>query len=472
MATIIIPTPLRKYTNRESKIKVHGATVKESILNLVRDFPDIKKNLLEENNQIRNYVNIFVGEEDIRNLQQENTPVTDHSVISIIPAIAGGSPDDISFNKEEYARYNRHMIIPDFGIEAQKQLKASKVLIIGAGGLGSPALLYLAAAGVGTIGLIDFDKVEDSNLQRQVLFGVEDVGQLKVKAAQERIKSLNPHITVVPYNEPLTSKNAIELFKQYDVVADGTDNFPTRYLVNDASVLTGIPNVHASIFQFEGQVSVFNYTDKEGVTGPNYRDLYPTPPEPGLVPNCAEGGVLGILPGIIGSLQTNEVIKIITGIGEPLSGRLFVFDALSFETRILKVSKQAHTPVIEKLIDYEQFCGVKVIEKPIKEISVEEFIDWKNGDRPIQVIDVREPEEYREAHIGGSLIPVKEIIDRASEIERDKKVVIHCKTGGRSAKAIRELEEIYDFKNLYNLKGGIKAVELEARDLVKTPVSL
>lgn len=472
MATIIIPTPLRKYTNRQSKIEVSGANVKESITDLVFNFPDLKKNLLEEDGEIRRYVNIFVGEEDIRNLQKENTPVSDHTVISIIPAIAGGNLDDISFSKEEYARYNRHMIIPDFGLDAQKKLKASKVLIIGAGGLGSPALLYLAAAGVGTLGLIDFDKVEDSNLQRQVLFGVEDVGKLKVDAAKERIKSLNPHIDVIPYNEPLTSKNAIELFKQYDVVADGTDNFPTRYLVNDASVLTGIPNVHASIFQFEGQVSVFNYTDKNGITGPNYRDLYPTPPEPGLVPNCAEGGVLGILPGIIGCLQTNEVIKIITGIGEPLNGRLFVFDALSFETRILKISKQAHTPVIQELIDYEQFCGVKVIEKPIKEISVEEFINWKNGEGPIQVIDVREPSEYNEVNIGGLLIPLKEVFERAPEIDKDKKVVIHCKSGGRSAKAIRKLEEAYGFENLYNLKGGIKAVELEAQSLLNTSISL
>ena len=472
MATIIIPTPLRKYTNKQSKIEVNGITVKESILHLVRDFPEIKKNLLEENDKIRSYVNIFVGEEDIRDLQKGETPVSAHSVISIIPAIAGGSPDEISFNKEEYARYNRHMIIPDFGIEAQKKLKASKVLIIGAGGLGSPALLYLAAAGVGTIGLIDFDEVEDSNLHRQVIFGVEDVGKLKVEAAKERIKSLNPYIDVITYNEPLTSKNAIELFKQYDVVADGTDNFPTRYLVNDASVLTRVPNVHASIFQFEGQVSVFNYTDKNGVTGPNYRDLYPTPPEPGLVPNCAEGGVLGILPGIIGCLQTNEVIKVITGIGKPLNGRLFVFDALSFETRILKVSKQKNTPIIEKLIDYEQFCGVRVIEKPIKEISIEEFVNWKNEAEPIQVIDVREPEEYREANIGGLLIPLKEVVERASEIDKDKKVVIHCKSGGRSAKAIRQLEEAFDFKNLYNLKGGIKAVKLQANHLVSTPVSV
>ncbi|HMX84122.1 MAG TPA: molybdopterin-synthase adenylyltransferase MoeB, partial [Saprospiraceae bacterium] len=341
MATIVIPTPLRKFTNQQSKVLVNGSTVKESIDNLIQDFPDLKKNLLEDNGNIRGYVNIFVGEDDIRDLQKEQTSVSEHSTISIIPAIAGGcGADDISFNKEEFARYNRHIIIPDFGLEAQKKLKASKVLIIGSGGLGSPSLLYLVAAGVGTIGIVDFDVVDDSNLHRQVLFGVEDVGKPKVEAAKKRLLSLNPHINIITYNTQLTSQNALDIIKDYDVVADGTDNFPTRYLVNDASVLAGIPNIYASISQFEGQVSVFNYTDKNGVTGPNYRDLYQTPPEPGLVPNCAEGGVLGVLCGIIGTLQANEVIKVVTGVGEPLSGRFFVFDALSFETRILKISKQ------------------------------------------------------------------------------------------------------------------------------------
>lgn len=364
---------------------------------------------------------------------------------------------DISFSKEELARYNRHIIIPDFGIEAQQKLKAAKVLVIGSGGLGSPLLLYLAAAGVGTIGIVDFDVVDDSNLQRQVLFGVTEVGKPKVEAAKARLQSLNPHINIITYNTQLTSKNALELVSQYDVIADGTDNFPTRYLVNDASVLAGKPNVYASIFQFEGQVSVFNYTDKDGNTGPNYRDLYPTPPPPGLVPNCAEGGVLGVLPGIIGSLQANEVIKIITGVGETLSGRFFVFDALTFETRTLKISKRGNTPVIKELIDYEQFCGVKAVEKKIKEISVDEFLEWQESGADIQVIDVREPAEYTEANINALLIPLATVSQRANEIARDKKVVVHCKMGGRSAKAIRELEEKFGFENLYNLKGGITA---------------
>lgn len=364
---------------------------------------------------------------------------------------------NISFSKEELARYNRHIIIPDFGLEAQQKLKAAKVLVIGSGGLGSPLLLYLAAAGVGTLGIVDFDVVDDSNLQRQVLFGVNEVGKPKVEAAKQRLQSLNPHIQINVYNTQLTSKNALELINQYDVVADGTDNFPTRYLVNDASVIAGKPNVYASIFQFEGQVSVFNYTDKNGNTGPNYRDLYPTPPPPGLVPNCAEGGVLGVLPGIIGSLQANEVIKVITGVGEPLSGRFFVFDALTFETRTLKIKKQENTPLIKELIDYEQFCGVKAVERKIKEISVEEFIAWQETSEDVQVIDVREPAEYAEANIGALLIPLATVSDRANEIERNKKVVVHCKMGGRSAKAIRELEEKFGFENLYNLKGGITA---------------
>lgn len=372
------------------------------------------------------------------------------------------SYQDITFSKEELARYNRHIIIPEFGLAAQQKLKAAKVLVVGSGGLGSPLLLYLTAAGVGTIGIVDFDVVDDSNLQRQVLFGVAEVGKPKVDAAKARLESLNPHIKIVTYNTQLTSKNALEIISQYDVVADGTDNFPTRYLVNDACVITGKPNVYASIFQFEGQVSVFNYTNAIGVTGPNYRDLYPTPPPPGLVPNCAEGGVLGVLPGIIGSMQASEVIKVITGVGEPLSGRFFVFDALSFESRTLKISKRADSPAITALIDYEQFCGVKAVEKKIKEISVEEFLQWKDRGDDIQVIDVREPAEYEQANIGALLIPLGTVSVRASEITRDKKVVVHCKLGGRSAKAIIELEEKFGFTNLYNLKGGITTYLQEA----------
>ena len=461
MATIIIPTPLRKFTNQQTRITVEGKTIKEAFSDLIVNYPDVKKNLIDENEKIRGFVNIFLEDEDIRNLQEEETIIQPNSVISIIPAIAGGSGiEEINFTKEELARYNRHIIIPDFGIEAQKKLKAAKVLVIGSGGLGSPLLLYLAAAGVGTLGIVDLDVVDDSNLQRQVLFGVQDIGIPKVEAAKIRLKQLNPHIKIKTYNTQFTSKNALEIIKDYDVVADGTDNFPTRYLVNDASVLAGIPNVYASIFQFEGQVSVFNYTDKNGTKGPNYRDLYPTPPEPGLIPNCAEGGVLGVLPGIIGSLQANEVIKVITGVGEPLSGRFFVFDALTFETRTLKITKRANSTEIKELIDYEQFCGISAIEKPVKEISTLELENWISNGEDFQIIDVRETSEYEQINIGAHLIPLGEVIARNHEIEREKKVVIHCRSGARSAKAIRQLEEI-GFDNLYNLKGGILAIEQE-----------
>jgi len=369
----------------------------------------------------------------------------------------------IKFSTEELARYNRHIIIPEFGMESQQKLKAAKVLVVGSGGLGSPVLLYLAAAGVGTLGIVDFDVVDDSNLQRQILFGVEAVGKPKVEAAKQRLLSLNPHIKIQLYNTQLTSENALDIIKEYDVVADGTDNFPTRYLVNDACVLTGKPNVYASIFQFEGQVSVFNYMNAEGKTGPNYRDLYPTPPPPGLVPSCAEGGVLGVLPGIIGSMQASEVIKVITGVGETLSGRFFIFDALNFETRTFKISKRADnpisgkTPTIKGLIDYEQFCGMKVVEKPIKEISVKDLYDWQVKGEKFQLLDVREPHEYEIVNMGGELIPLATVSANSGRIDRDKKVVVHCKMGGRSAKAIRELEDKYGFENLYNLKGGILA---------------
>jgi adenylyltransferase/sulfurtransferase len=367
----------------------------------------------------------------------------------------------VTFSKEELARYNRHIIIPEFGLEAQQKLKAARVLVIGSGGLGSPVLLYLAAAGVGTIGIVDFDIVDDSNLQRQVLFGVESVGLPKVEGARKRLHALNPHINLVVYNTQITSKNALELIKDYDVVADGTDNFPTRYLINDSCVLLGKVNVYASIFQFEGQVSVFNYTHANGEVGPNYRDLYATPPPPGLVPSCAEGGVLGVLPGIIGSMQALEVIKVITGVGDVLSGRFFSFDALTFESRTFKIRRQPANPLngdhptIKELIDYELFCGMKAVETKIKEIDALELHEWETTGVDYQIIDVREAHEYEIVNIGAELIPLATVVQNVDRIDRAKKVVVQCKTGNRSGKAIRELEEKFGFENLYNLKGGI-----------------
>lgn len=372
--------------------------------------------------------------------------------------------DNIKFSKEELARYNRHIIIPGFGMEAQKKLKAARVLVIGSGGLGSPGLLYLAAAGVGTLGIVDFDVVDDSNLQRQVLFGVESVGKPKVEAAKQRLQALNPHLNIELHNTHLNSSNALDIIREYDVVADGTDNFPTRYLVNDACVLLGKPNVYASIFQFDGQVSVFNHIGADGERGPNYRDLYPTPPPPGLVPSCAEGGVLGVLPGIIGSLQALEVIKVITGVGETLSGRFYTFDALQFESRTFIIKKRSDNPIsgenpsITALIDYEQFCGMRAVEeKPLKEITVKELYNMQVRGERFQLIDVREPHEYDIVNIGGELIPMANVAERADEISREGKVVVHCKMGGRSAKAIRELEANFGYNNLFNLKGGILA---------------
>ncbi|HWK04489.1 MAG TPA: molybdopterin-synthase adenylyltransferase MoeB [Puia sp.] len=485
MATVIIPTPLRKFTNNTARLAVSAGTIQDTVNEITLNFPDLKKHLLDESGNIRSYVNIFVGNDDIRNLQQEKTTVKEDTVISIVPAIAGGAPEPPSsgkassdapqpsssgaaplFTKEELARYDRHIIIPGFGMEAQQKLKAAKVLVIGSGGLGSPVLLYLAAAGVGTIGIVDFDVVDDSNLQRQVLFGVNEIGKPKVEAAKRRLEALNPYIQLRIYNTHINSQNALDILRDYDVIADGTDNFPTRYLVNDASVLLGKPNVYASIFQFEGQVSVFNYKDAQGNPGPNYRDLYPSPPPPGLVPSCAEGGVLGVLPGIIGSLQALEVIKVITGVGDTLSGRFYIFDALNFESRTFNIKRREDNPIngknptITALIDYEQFCGMRAVEeKSMKEITAKELYDLQVKGEKFQLIDVREPHEYDIVNIGAELIPLGTILDNtdaiAGRIDTDKKVIIHCKMGGRSAKAIRALEEKFKFTNLYNLKGGI-----------------
>lgn len=367
---------------------------------------------------------------------------------------------EVTFNKKELERYSRHLIIPEFNIDGQRKLKSAKVLVVGTGGLGSPLLLYLTAAGVGTIGILDFDVVDDSNLQRQVLFSTEDIGESKAQAAKKKLEKLNPHINLVVHDTKLTSANALDIIKDYDLVADGTDNFPTRYLVNDACVLLGKTNVYASIFRFEGQVSVFNYTDKAGVTGPNYRDLFPEPPPPGLVPSCAEGGVIGVLPGIIGSLQANEVIKVISGVGDPLSGRLFLFDALAFETRVLKLAKDPNGQKIKGLIDYDEFCGIRPTESGkanVKEITVSELKQLADSHADYQLIDVREQYEYDIVNLGGELIPLKTVEESIDKIRSDKKVVIHCRSGARSAKAIETLERKFGFSNLYNLKGGVLA---------------
>lgn len=359
---------------------------------------------------------------------------------------------------EEIKRYARHLAIPNFGIPAQEKLKAASVLVVGAGGLGSPLLMYLAAAGVGTIGIVDDDQVDLTNLQRQILYRNQDIGQSKVKLAQQKIKEINPYIQVKIYPERFTRHNAEKIIQDYDVVADGTDNFSTRYLVNDACVLFDKVNVYASIFRFEGQVSVFNYLNENNERGPNYRDLFPEPPPPDLVPDCATGGVLGVLPGIIGSMQASEVIKVITGIGEPLAGRLFLFDAADFSTRILKIKKQPAITITE-LIDYDIFCGVKEENlSEYQELSPVDFRKLQNDPSSFYLIDVREPGEYAIDKIPEShLIPLSSITKRLAEIPETGKVVIYCQSGLRSKRAIQKILEHQKEANLFNLTGGLAA---------------
>lgn len=353
-------------------------------------------------------------------------------------------------SREELRRYARHLAIPSFGAKGQKRLKEASVLVIGAGGLGSPLLLYLAAAGIGKIGIVDYDRVESSNLQRQVLYTEEDIGLYKSEAAAKRLRLLNPLIEVQAYVQPFTSDNALELVANYDIIADGTDNFPSRYLINDACLLTGKPNVYGSIYRFEGQLSVFNLLQEDGTRSPNYRDLYPTPPPPELVPNCAEGGVIGVLPGIIGSLQANEVIKIASGVGEPMAGQLFIFDATTLFARKIRIRAREDYKVTA-LIDYEQFCNpVKAHNVP--EISVNELHQWMQEKKDFQLIDVRQAHEHAIDNIGGQLIPLKEL--STSYIDSPLPTVFYCRSGKRSERAVRELQE-QGYQNLYNLKGGL-----------------
>jgi molybdopterin/thiamine biosynthesis adenylyltransferase/rhodanese-related sulfurtransferase len=367
----------------------------------------------------------------------------------------------ITLSNDEILRYSRHLIMPEVGMEGQLKIKAAKVLCIGAGGLGSPLALYLGAAGVGTLGIADFDVVDYTNLQRQIIHSTADVGRKKLDSAADKLKAINPFINIRKFDTRLSSDNAIDLFKEFDIIADGTDNFPTRYLVNDACVITGKPNVYGSIFRFEGQASIFA---TEG--GPCYRCLYPEPPPPGLVPSCAEGGVLGILPGLVGIIQATEVIKLILGIGDPLIGRLLLIDALGMSFRQLKLRKNPDCPVcgknptITELIDYEQFCGIRGEEAPVEtvggEMQVEELKRRLDAGEDIYVLDVREPHEYQIANIGGHLIPLGDLPNRVNELDSSREIVAHCKMGGRSAKAVTFLRQA-GFKKVHNLAGGITA---------------
>src|SRR6202142_3023186 len=413
MGKILIPTPLRQFADKKDSVQLAGSTVGEVLKSLTSEYADLRRHLYNDEGKLRSFVNVYVNDEDIRYLNKEATPLKDGDTVSIVPSIAGGSagvaappapPPTLS--KDEILRYSRHLIMPEVGMEGQLKLKAAKVALIGTGGLGAPLGMYLAAAGIGRIGLVDFDVVDFTNLQRQVIHGTKDVGKKKLESAAETMLDINPYVQIDRHEVALTSENALEILKDYDIVVDGTDNFPPRYLVNDACVLLKKPNVYGSIFRFEGQATVFAYPG-----GPCYRCLYPEPPPPGLVPSCAEGGVLGILPGTIGLIQATETVKLILGIGEPLVGRLLLYDALGMHFRELKLRKNPECPIcgdhrtITKLIDYHQFCGVpqqpakqesKLTDDEIEVTEVKEKLD--RGDKFV-LIDVREPHEYQICNI-------------------------------------------------------------------------
>jgi molybdopterin/thiamine biosynthesis adenylyltransferase/rhodanese-related sulfurtransferase/molybdopterin converting factor small subunit len=481
--TITIPTPLRQFAGGQSEIQVEAQTAGEALDKLTSTHSELRKHLFNDQNTLRNFVNVYVNDEDIRHVDGPATPVKEGDTILIVPSIAGGAAvldktagetpanrrqDDGApailpmLSNEEVARYSRHLIMPEVGMTGQRKLKAASILMIGTGGLGAPLGMYLAAAGVGRLGLVDFDVVDASNLQRQIIHGTKDIGRPKIASARDRIQDINPHVEIETHETRLTSENAMRLFVNYDVIVDGTDNFPTRYLVNDACVLTGKPNVYGSIFRFEGQASVF-WAER----GPCYRCLYPEPPPPGLVPSCAEGGVLGVLPGIIGAIQANEAIKIVLGAPDIMVNRLLLFDAWRMRFRELKLRKNPDCPVcgdhptIKKLIDYEEFCGISKQPEPkltMEEITATDLKQRLDKGDDIQIIDVREPHEYEIGQIPNSkLIPLGQVLNRMNEIDPDRETVVHCKMGGRSAKAIDALKRSGFQGRLINLAGGITA---------------
>jgi sulfur-carrier protein adenylyltransferase/sulfurtransferase len=467
-ARVQLPAALREYTAGAAEVEVQARDVDDALAQLAGRHPVLRRHLYDDTGALRGYVRVYLNADDVRDLDRGGgTTLRDGDVILIVPSIAGGDSPDAPLGREELTRYARHIALPDVGLEGQQLLKRARVAIVGAGGLGSPVGLYLAAAGVGTLGIIDFDIVDTSNLQRQVLYGSGDVGRAKVEAAAARLRDVNPHVTVIEHAGRLTSDNALDVLASYDIVIDGTDNFPTRYLVNDACVLLGRPYVYGSILRFEGQVSVFDARH-----GPCYRCLFREPPPPGLVPSCAEGGVLGVLPGIIGSLQALEAIKLIIGAGDSLIGRLVLFDALSFHWRELKLRRNddcavcGTAPTVTGLIDYDEFCapGETSMDSPPQSQGVPQITPAElkqrldNGD-DIVIIDVREPFEWdivNLAEYGARLIPLDQVLDRRAEIDRDTDVVLQCRSGSRSAGALRQLRA-HGYERLWNLQGGIKA---------------
>ncbi len=457
-----LPAALRRFAQGQPSLSVEADTVAAALASLQKSHEGLAKHLFDEKGALRNFVNLYLNDEDVRSLQGAATPLKDGDVLIVVPAIAGGSAAAAGLSPEEVKRYGRHLILPEVGMEGQLKLKRAQALIVGAGGLGSPVALYLAAAGVGRIGLADFDSVDATNLQRQVLYSTSDVGRPKLQAAKERLASLNPGVEVSLNVGRLSAGNSLAVLKGYDLVIDGTDNFPTRYLVNDACALLGIPNVYGSIFRFEGQVSVF-----WAKRGPCYRCLYPEPPPPGLVPSCAEGGVLGVLPGIIGTLQAMEAVKLILGAGEPLIGKLLLFDALAAEFRALSLRKDpkcplcGSAPTLRSLIDYEAFCaGGRTEAKmnaPVPEITVEELKARLESKERLVLIDVREQGEYDLCRIPGSkLIPLGQLESRLKELDPSAPTAVHCRSGGRSARAVKVMRE-KGFTKVVSVAGGILA---------------
>ena len=467
MAKVLIPTPLRQFANKHDAVELTGSNVGEVLTALTSQFPDLRKQLFNDEGKLRSFVNVYLNDEDIRYLQKNATPVATGDTLSIVPSIAGGSVEvatpPVTLSNDEILRYSRHLIMPEVGMEGQLKLKNAKLLLVGTGGLGAPLGLYLAAAGVGKIGLVDFDVVDYTNLQRQVIHGTKDVGRKKLDSAADHMLDINPNVQIDKFDVLLNSENALDILSGYDIIVDGTDNFPTRYLVNDACVILKKPNVYGSIFRFEGQSTIFAYPG-----GPCYRCLYPEPPPPGLVPSCAEGGVLGILPGIIGLIQATEAVKLILGNGEPLIGRLLLYDALAMRFRELKLRRNPECPAcgdhptITKLIDYQEFCGIPHQEPPapnakegeIDPVEVKAKLD--RGDK-FQFIDVREPHEYQIAKIPGTkLIPLGDLPKRVNELDSSIELIAHCKSGVRSGKAIDFLRQS-GFKRVKNMTGGILA---------------
>ena len=493
--TIKIPTPLRRYLDGRSEVRVQAETVEEALSELAGVDRELRNQLFDDEGGLRRFVSVYLGGERIRSVDGDEVSLEDGDELRVVPSIAGGSgagggnsavadasdrgsaPDGIDFTPDELRRYSRHLMIPEVGYEGQQRLKSTRVMLVGAGGLGSPAALYLAAAGVGEIGFVDHDEVELTNLQRQVLHGTPSVGEKKLGSARERLRHLNPEVEVTTHETRLTSENALELLDGWDLVLDGSDNFPTRYLINDACVFLGIPTVYGAIYRFEGQASVFGLGD-----GPCYRCLFPEPPPPGLVPSCADAGVLGVLPGIVGTIQATEAVKIALDAdrAEPLSGRLLLFDALKMEFETVSVERDPDCPVcgddptVTELIDYEVFCGVDQegdgADSDVPAVTVEDLRRWNERGEPFRLVDVREPYEWEICNLeelGAELIPQDDLAERLDDFHGEETLVVHCRSGGRSADTVRRLQAA-GIESALNLEGGILAWAREVDEEMPT----